>query len=46
MIAYNTPMIFWELSKTVFKTFQAQLGPILEGASDATPPLEQKVAEN
>ena len=34
------PMIFWELSKTVFKTFLAQLGPILEGggASDAPPP--------
>ena len=39
------PMIFWELSKYVFKIFLAQLGPILEGgASDAIPP--QKVVEN
>ena len=38
-------MIFWELSKNVFKTFLAQLGPILEGgASDALP--TQKVVKN
>ena len=44
---YDTPMIFWELSKYVFKIFLAQLGPILEGggASDVPPP-KQKVAEN
>ena len=32
-----TPHDFWDVSKIVFKTFLAQLGPILEGggASDA-----------
>ena len=35
-------MIFWELSETVFKTFLAQLGPILEGggASNDLSPTE------
>ena len=31
-------MIFWELSKYVFKFFLAQLGPILEGGGCAQRP--------
>ena len=40
----DTPLIFLELSKYVFKIFLAQLGPILEGggASDAPPPKESR----
>ena len=37
---------FWEISKTVFKTFLAQLGPILEGGGASDAPLPQKVVEN
>ena len=33
---YDTPHDIWELSKTVFKTFLAQLGPLSEG-----PPLTE-----
>ena len=39
------PLIFYELSKTVFKFFLAQLGPILEGGAKKAPP-PQKVVEN
>ena len=42
---HNTPHDFWELSKTVLKTFLAQLGPILEGGL-LMPPLPQKVVKN
>ena len=42
---YDTPMIFWELSKYVFKFFLAQLEPILGGGGIQCPP-PQKVVEN
>ena len=39
------PLIFYELSKTVFKFFLAQLGPKLDGGANFAPP-PQKVVEN
>ena len=39
-------MIFWDLSKYVFKIFIAQLEPILEGgggAYDAPPPTNRRL---
>ena len=35
-------MIFLEDSKTVFKFFLAQLGPILEGGASDAPPKESR----
>ena len=32
------PLIFYELSKTVFKFFLAQLGPKLDGGANFAPP--------
>ena len=43
---YDTPHDFLEVSKTVFETFLAQLGPILEGGGGKKSPPPQKVVEN
>ena len=44
---YDTPHDFWELSKSIFETFLAQFGQILEGGYPMPPsPPPKKVVEN